>query len=304
MQRLGAGLKYIDVGGGLGVDYDGSKTNFGSIDQLRPPGIRQRRGLPHQGNLRRGRRRASDDHQRIRPGDGRLPQRAGLQRAGLERLRPLRSARPTLTAEQREELPAPVVNLFDTYQRHRTSTTTRSITTTPRSPRTPCCNLFNLGYCSLEHRSLAERLFFGICAKVLRHHPQDGIRARGVRRASKRCSPTPISATSRSSSRCPTSWAIDQLFPIMPIHRLDEEPDLPRHPGRHHLRLRRQGRSLHRPPRREERAGTARLQRRGLLPGRVPRRRVPGNPRRPAQSPRRHQRRARQRRRRRPRHHR
>jgi hypothetical protein len=30
LQRLGAGLKYIDVGGGLGVDYDGSKTDFGS----------------------------------------------------------------------------------------------------------------------------------------------------------------------------------------------------------------------------------------------------------------------------------
>src|SRR5258706_679859 len=30
MQRLGAGLQMIDVGGGLGVDYDGSKTDFGS----------------------------------------------------------------------------------------------------------------------------------------------------------------------------------------------------------------------------------------------------------------------------------
>ena len=29
LYRLGAGLKYIDVGGGLGVDYDGSKTDFG-----------------------------------------------------------------------------------------------------------------------------------------------------------------------------------------------------------------------------------------------------------------------------------
>ncbi len=27
---MGAGLKYIDIGGGLGVDYDGSKTDFGS----------------------------------------------------------------------------------------------------------------------------------------------------------------------------------------------------------------------------------------------------------------------------------
>src|SRR6185295_13892458 len=30
LARLGAGLKYIDVGGGLGVDYDGSQTNFES----------------------------------------------------------------------------------------------------------------------------------------------------------------------------------------------------------------------------------------------------------------------------------
>ncbi|MEX0744255.1 MAG: biosynthetic arginine decarboxylase, partial [Phycisphaeraceae bacterium] len=30
IHRLGAGLRYVDVGGGLGVDYDGSKTNFAS----------------------------------------------------------------------------------------------------------------------------------------------------------------------------------------------------------------------------------------------------------------------------------
>src|SRR5690606_46725 len=30
LQAMGAGLKYIDVGGGLGVDYDGSKTDFES----------------------------------------------------------------------------------------------------------------------------------------------------------------------------------------------------------------------------------------------------------------------------------
>ena len=32
------------------------------------------------------------------------------------------------------------------------------------------------------------------------------------------------SATSRSSSRCSTHWALGPLFPIVPIHRLDEEP--------------------------------------------------------------------------------
>ena len=40
----------------------------------------------------------------------------------------------------------------------------------------------------------------------------------------------------------PDVWAIDQLFPIMPIHRLTEAPTPPGHHRRHHLRLRRQDR--------------------------------------------------------------
>ena len=49
----------------------------------------------------------------------------------------------------------------------------------------------------------------------------------------------------------PDSWAIKQLFPIMPIHRLNERADAPRRARRHHLRLGRQDRPVHRPPRRE-----------------------------------------------------
>ena len=48
----------------------------------------------------------------------------------------------------------------------------------------------------------------------------------------------------------PDSWAIDQLFPIMPIHRLERAADAQRRAGRHHLRLRRQDRSLREPARR------------------------------------------------------
>ena len=52
----------------------------------------------------------------------------------------------------------------------------------------------------------------------------------------------------------PDSWAIKQLFPIMPIHRLNEAPTPPRRARRHHLRLRRQDRPVHRPPRRQAHA--------------------------------------------------
>src|SRR5439155_24561833 len=30
LHRVGAGVRYLDVGGGLGIDYDGSQTDFGS----------------------------------------------------------------------------------------------------------------------------------------------------------------------------------------------------------------------------------------------------------------------------------
>ena len=47
----------------------------------------------------------------------------------------------------------------------------------------------------------------------------------------------------------PDIWAIDQLFPILPIHRLNERPDGVRHARGHHLRLGRQDREVHRPAR-------------------------------------------------------
>ena len=59
----------------------------------------------------------------------------------------------------------------------------------------------------------------------------------------------------------PDSWAIKQLFPIMPIHRLNERPTHHAVLGRHHLRFGRQDRAVHRPPRREADAAVARLHR-------------------------------------------
>jgi len=45
--RVGAtGLEFLDVGGGLGIDYDGSQTDFESSVQLHTAGIRERRDLP------------------------------------------------------------------------------------------------------------------------------------------------------------------------------------------------------------------------------------------------------------------
>ena len=57
---------------------------------------------------------------------------------------------------------------------------------------------------------------------------------------------TGTSATSRVFQSLPDNWAIDQLFPIMPIHRLDEEPTRRGTLAGHHLRFGRRDRPLRR----------------------------------------------------------
>jgi arginine decarboxylase len=83
--------------------------------------------------------------------------------------------------------------------------------------------LFNLGNLSLSERVVAEDVFWAICQKLLkyirdmREVPEE---LEGLERA---LSDTYFCNFSMFQS-LPDIWAIDQLFPIMPIHRLGEEP--------------------------------------------------------------------------------
>jgi arginine decarboxylase len=85
-------------------------------------------------------------------------------------------------------------------------------------------SLFNLGYLSLEDRGLGQELFWGVCeraikfAKMAKHMPEE------FEDLERRLSRKFICNFSVFQS-IPDSWAIDQLFPIVPIHRLEEAPD-------------------------------------------------------------------------------
>jgi arginine decarboxylase len=221
LQRLGAGLKYIDVGGGLGVDYDGSKTNFESSINY---------GLQEYANdvvfhVKEICDQAGVAHPTIISESGRAMVAyhsvlvfnvvgwSGFARFNLPK---------DLTAEQRTDLPAPVVNLYDTF----TGITPANLTEyyhDAQISRDAVLNLFSLGYCTLEQRSLSERLFFGICSKVLAFVRKMEYVPEEFEGLEAMLSDTYFCNFSIFQSM-PDSWAIDQLFPIMPIHRLEEEP--------------------------------------------------------------------------------
>ncbi len=82
LHKQGAGLEYLDVGGGLGVDYDGSQTNFESSANYTLQEYANDVVYHVQSVCDEAGRAASHDHFRERPGRSGLSQCAGLRRAG------------------------------------------------------------------------------------------------------------------------------------------------------------------------------------------------------------------------------
>jgi arginine decarboxylase len=221
LQRMGAGLQYIDVGGGLGVDYDGSKTSFESsinysLQEYANDVVYHVREICDQAGVA---------HPTIISESGRAMVAYHsvlvfnvLGWSGFNRF----EIPATLNKEDRANMPAPVVNLFDTY--HGLSETNYAeYYHDAQLAKEEVLNLFNLGYCSLEQRSLAERLYYALCSKVNKIVRAMDFIPEEFEDLEAMLSDTYFCNYSVFQSM-PDSWAIDQLFPVMPIHRLNEEP--------------------------------------------------------------------------------
>jgi arginine decarboxylase len=121
-----------------------------------------------------------------------------------------------------EELPQPVQDLFEAYravsERRLVECFHDAITA-----RDQVLQMFNLGLLSLEFRGLAERLYWSTvakirdCARKLERRPEELDDLESMLSDNYFCNFSVFQSL-------PDSWAIDQLFPIMPIHRLDERP--------------------------------------------------------------------------------
>ena len=279
--KAGAGLRYMDVGGGLGIDYDGSQTNFESsvnytleeyandvVYHLQT--VCDEAKVPHPTIISESGRAVVAYHSLL------VLNVLDVSELGDEFV--AKAATP--------DMEQPLVDLIETFD----GLTTRNALESYHDAQQAldmAMNLFSGGYLPLEQRSLAENLYWAICMKLrklmknLEELPED---LQGLDEA---LSDTYFCNFSLFQS-VPDSWAIKQLFPIMPIHRLGRTAGSHRRARRHHLRLGWQGRSIHRSARHQAGAAAAPLQRRTLLPRGVSGRRLPGDPRRSPQPARRH----------------
>jgi arginine decarboxylase len=90
--------------------------------------------------------------------------------------------------------------------------------------REQALTLFRVGLLDLESRGLLDRLFWSTCLQVDRLARQLDTVPEELQELELRLSDTYFCNLSIFQS-LPDTWAIGQVFPVMPIHRLDEEPD-------------------------------------------------------------------------------
>jgi arginine decarboxylase len=218
MFKLGCGgLKYLDVGGGLGVDYDGSQTNFPSsmnysvqeyandvVFEIQQ--VCHEAGVPHPDLVSESGRAVAAHHSVLI----------------VDVLEVSAAADFGSPAEMKPDAHALVRHLHDTFHAVSPKNLLESYHDAAQY-REQALQLFNLGHLSLKERVLCDQLYWGVSVKILaflhdvKEVPED------LEHLERNLSDTYFLNFSMFQS-LPDHWAVDQLFPIVPIHRLGERP--------------------------------------------------------------------------------
>ena len=217
LAKRGAGLKYLDVGGGLGVDYDGSQTNFESSVNYtlqeyandvvyHVQNACDQRGVPHPIIISESGRAVVAYHSMLIFGVLGVSEQGGNSDL----------TDPLPDAEQ------PLHDLLETYQNINARNLLESFHDAQQSLDT-AMNLFASGYLPLDQRSTVENLYWSICRKIYKLTKQLEFIPEELEGLEALLSDTYFCNFSLFQSM-PDSWAIKQLFPVMPIHRLNERP--------------------------------------------------------------------------------
>ncbi|MEX0677806.1 MAG: biosynthetic arginine decarboxylase [Pirellulales bacterium] len=217
LARQGAGLAYLDVGGGLGVDYDGSQTNFESSANYtlqeyandvvyHVQSVCDEAGVPHPTIISESGRAVVAYHSAL------VFSVLGVSGQGDN----------DVPLELPDDVEQPLRDLLDTYQ----NVTVRNVLEAYHDATGSldmAMSLFSGGYLPLVERSTAENLFWAICHKIQRLTKQLEFVPEELENLDALLSDTYFCNFSLFQSM-PDSWAIKQIFPVMPIHRLEERP--------------------------------------------------------------------------------
>ena len=213
----GAPMGYLDLGGGLAVDYDGSHTNYISsrnynLDEYSADiveaimSILDEQQVPH-------------PHIITESGRATVAYYSVLLFNVLD-VSAVEEAQ--LPAELPEDTPEPVLNMREVYG----NISLRNLQECYNDAiyyRDEMRKLFSTGRVNLRQRTLSERFFWAIIMRIA----QEKVKLKTVPRDLQDIDVSLADIYYGNFSvfqSLPDSWAIDQLFPVMPVHRLNEFP--------------------------------------------------------------------------------
>lgn len=218
LRRLGCtGLDHLDVGGGLGVDYDGSQTNYHcsmnySIQEYANDVVHEvmkvcdQDDIPHPHLVSESGRAISAHHSVLI----------------VDVLEVSKAAGTTVPDSVPEDADPVLQNFWETYQ----DITRKNMFESYHDAiayRDEALQLFNLGYLDLSERVICDQLYWATCRKVaamLKNLEKIPEELEGLERLL--CDTYFLNFSLFQS--LPDSWAIGQVFPVLPIHRHDEKP--------------------------------------------------------------------------------
>jgi len=220
LHRAGAGLTFMDVGGGLGIDYDGSQTDFESsvnytLQEYANDVVYHIQSICDEAEV---------PHPVIVSESGRAVV-AYHSMLVFNVLGVTGFSDSDNLPEIPEDVEQPLIDLKETLRGLSNKNMLESFHDAQQALDS-ALNLFSLGYLPLQQRSWAESIYWLICrriqklAKELAYFPEELEGLDGLLSDTYFCNFSLFQSM-------PDSWAVKQLFPIMPIHRLEEEPSRP-----------------------------------------------------------------------------
>lgn len=218
LHKLGYKVEFVDIGGGLGVDYDGTRSSNSessvnyTIQEYVNDSIStfvdtaNKNNIPHPNIITESGRSLTAHH-------------SVLVFEVLEATSVPAWEDDEELMDTDHELVKELYNMWENLNQPRMIETWHDA----QQIREEALDRFSLGLVDLETRAKVERLFWSIAREIhqmateTKHAPDE------FKGLSKMLSDKYFCNFSLFQS-LPDSWAIDQIFPIMPIHRLDEKP--------------------------------------------------------------------------------
>lgn len=219
LSKMGFTIDFVDIGGGLGVDYDGTRSSMGensmnySIQEYVNDSVSalvdvcEKNTLPHPNIVTESGRSLTAHH-------------SVLVINVLETTHlPIWNDNEAVD-ENDHELTKELYNIWDKINPTRLFEDWHDAI----QIREEALERFSLGLLDLTTRAKIEKLFWSVARDVaqmtrsLKHPPEE------LRKVNKML-PEKYFCNFSLFQSLPDAWAIDQLFPIMPIQRLDEKPD-------------------------------------------------------------------------------